>query len=108
MLGRSVTHAPITLTGAATTSIVAAPGARLKIYVVTLVLVAGASGTYRFEEITTGDDLSGDIALAANGGLVVVAGDASEPVMHTNDANNGIQVVHSAGAAGWLRYYVAA
>lgn len=108
MYNRTVTQVPIALSGAATTQLVAAPGARLKIYVTTIVLVATAAGTYRFEEVTGGVDLSGDISLAANGGLVVAGSSDDDPCLNTNAANTGLQVVHGAAAAGWIRYFVAA
>lgn len=104
---RTITQLPIDLVGAATTTLIAAPGTGLKVYVVSFVITSVAGGTIRLEETTSGDDLSGDLGFAANGGLVASSGSDDAPILQANTANRGIQAVHSAGFDGWLRYFVA-
>lgn len=93
-----------------TTDLVAAPGAGLKIYVVTIVLSDTAAGTFKFTEGTGPTDLTGAMPFAANGGMVPI-GDGINPVLNTNTANAKLSIVSAgagSGANGWIRYFIAA
>jgi hypothetical protein len=108
MQGRTITQVPVTQGAAGTTDLVAAPGAGLKIYVVSVVLTLDAAGSIKFTEGTGPTDLSGVIPVAINSGFVVL-GDAECPVLQTNTANAKLSMVTATGKAfGWLRYFVAA
>lgn len=105
-LNRTMVQIAVAQGAAGTTDLVAAPGAGLKIYVVKLVLVMSAAGTLKFTEGTGPTDLTGPMAIAANGGIVDV-GDGIEAVLQTNTANSKLSLVTTVGAAnGWLRYFI--
>ena len=105
---RTITQVAIDQGGAGSTDLVAAPGAGLKIYVVTIVVSLAAAGTVRFTEGTGPTNLTGDVDLAVAGGYVTI-GDGINPVLQTNTAGDKLSIVSTGGAAnGWIRYFVAA
>lgn len=105
---RTITQVAIDQGGAGTVDLVAAPGAGLKVYVVTIVVSLSAAGTVRFQEGTGPTNLTGDVDLAIAGGYVTI-GNGVEPVLQTNTANAKLSLVSTGGAAnGWIRYFVAA
>lgn len=104
-LNRSISQAVITQGAAGSTDLVAAPGAGLKIYVVSIVLVGDAGGTVKFQE-NAATDLTGAIPLAANGGFVVL-GNGIDPILQTNTANLKLNLVSgTAKVFGWIRYFI--
>lgn len=106
-LNRTFIQVAVDQSGAGSTDIVAAPGAGMKIYVVTIVLGISANGTAQFTEGTGPTNLSGNIPIAANSGMVEI-GDGVNPVLQTNTANSKLSVVSTGGALdGWIRYFVA-
>jgi hypothetical protein len=89
--------------------LVAAPGSRLKIYVLTIVVVLDVAGTVKFTEGTGPTDLTGALTLGDTSGFVVTSGDGDDPVLQTNTANAKLSIASVTGSAtGWIRYYVAA
>lgn len=105
--GRTVTQIAVAAGAAASTDLVAAPGAGLKIYVVGMVLVQKAVGTLKFTEGVGPTDLTGVIDEAAAGGFVVF--DNGNVVLQTNTANSKLSIVTAgagANANGWLRYFI--
>lgn len=108
-INRTITQIAIDQSTPTTTDLIAAPGAGLKIYVVTLsISLGGTPGTIKFQEGTGPTDLTGEIDFPAQGGLVAV-GNGIDPVIQTNTANAKFSIVSTGSAAnGWLRYFVAA
>jgi len=77
----------------------------MKVYATAIVLVLDAAGTIKFQE--GGTDLCGPIALAANGGFVVVSGSDTSPVLSTNTPGLSFGLVTTGGkASGWVRGFV--
>jgi hypothetical protein len=107
-LGRTTTQVVVNAAAGVPQDLVAAPGARLKIYVVTIVVVLDVAGTIKFTEGTGPTDLTGAMTLGDTGGFVTI-GDGVNPVLQTNTANAKLSLAPVTGAAtGWIRYYVAA
>lgn len=91
---------------AGSTDLVAAPGAGMKIYVVSIVVSISAAGTVRFTEGTGPTNLTGDLDLALAGGFVSI-GNGIEPILQTNVANSKLTITSTGGAAnGWIRYFL--
>lgn len=106
-LNRTITQIVVTQAGAGSTDLVAIPGAGLRIFVVSIVLILDAAGTVKFTEGTGPTDLTGAIPVATNGGFVVT-GNGYDPVLQTNTANSKLSMVSATGKAfGWLRYFIA-
>lgn len=104
---RTITQVAISRTAGTAQDLVAAPGARLKIYVVNIVVVLSAAGTITFREGTGPTDLTGAITVGDTGGFVV--GNGESVVLQTNTANAKLSIFPATGnATGWIRYYVAA
>jgi hypothetical protein len=103
---RTITQIPISV-AAATTDIVAAPGAGLKVYVVGINLtVDTASTTIQFTEGTGPTNLTGAMEFPDGGGMIVNGGETV--VLQTNVANSKLTLVTATGGAkGWIRYFVA-
>jgi hypothetical protein len=102
---RTITQSVITQGAAGSLDLVAAPGAGLKIYVVNIVVVAAGAATLKFQENAV-TDLTGAMALAANGGIVDI-GNGFEPVLQTQTANLKLNLVSTTSAVtGWLRYFI--
>lgn len=107
-LNRTITQVPVNQSAAGSTDIVAAPGAGLRIYVVTIVLSNShsANGTIKFTEGTGPTNLTGEMQLTVAGGFVV--GNGSGVVLSTETANSKLSVVTVTGFVdGYIRYYVA-
>lgn len=105
-IARTITQVAVTQGAAGALDLVAIPGAGLKIYVVSIVLVGDAAGTVKFTEGTGPTDLTGAIPLAANGGFVVISNDDT-PILATNTANSKLSLVSAtAKVFGWIRYFV--
>lgn len=105
---RTILQVAIDQGAAGSTDLVAAPGAGLKVYVVTVVVSLSAAGTVRFTEGTGPTNLTGDLDLAVAGGWVSI-GDGINPVLQTNTANSKLTITSTGGAAnGWIRYFIAA
>jgi hypothetical protein len=95
---QEVKRANISVTGSATTSVVAAVSGK-KIRVLSFTLVATAAGNFNFENATT--DITGIMALPINGILTV----AYSPVGHFETSSNAaLQITHTAAAQGFLTY----
>lgn len=104
---RTIVQVALDQGGAGSTDLVAAPGAGLRIFVVTIVVSMAAAGTIRFTEGTGPTNLTGDLDIALAGGFVSI-GDGVNPVLQTNTANSKLTVTSTTGAAnGWIRYFVA-
>lgn len=87
------------------TQLVAAPSGGLIIYVVSYAVVASAAVTVQFQSASNA--LTGAMALAANGGLVVTSADPKSPLFATQAA--GALNLNLGGAvqvSGHLAYYV--
>lgn len=110
MMGRTVTQVAINAAAGTPQDLVAAPGAALKIYVVSIVFTVDTTATLvKFTEGTGPTDLTGAMEFADQGGLVVLSGASDYPVLQTNTANAKLSISATVGAAkGWIRYFVAA
>lgn len=75
------------------------------IHVVAVFLTMGASGTgVKFQEAGS-TDLTGVLAVAANG-LLPLAADGREPILSTKTAAAKLNLVSVGGpATGWIRYF---
>lgn len=108
MFGRTITQVSVDQDAAGDSDLVSAPGAALKIYVVTIVLLNSHSavGTLQFKENTTA--ISGEIQLPVGGGIVITGADDTTPVLQTNTANLKLAITTTtAFVDGWIRYFVA-
>lgn len=107
-LNRTITQVTISQAAAGSSDLVAAPGADLKVYVVSIVFTMGAAGTFKFTEGTGPTDLTGAMNVSGSGGLVSI-GDGINPILQTNTANSKLSIVTTGGDAdGWIRYFIAA
>src|SRR5262245_15812829 len=106
-LGRTITQIVISQGAAGATDLVTAPGAGLRIYVVSFAITLDAAGTLKFTEGTGPTDLTGAMPVAQNGCFVVGDGDNNSPVLNTVTANSKLSIVTATGKAfGWLRYFI--
>lgn len=104
---RTVSQVAIDQSAAGLTSLVSAPGVGLRIYVVTIVVTSVGAGSLVIQEGSTA--LTGQIAVAANGGFIASSGADDAPILHTPTANTALQInTTTMIAEGWLRYFVAA
>lgn len=102
---RTVTNVPVIQAAAGNFDIAAAPGASLRVYVLSIVLVANGACTLKFQEGGT-TDLTGNMTLGANGGMVVI-GNGVDPVLSTAVANLKLNLVTATSFVnGWIRYFV--
>lgn len=88
--------------------LVAAPGAKTRIYVARIVLTSPAAGTIKFTEGTGPTDLTGAMNWAANGGFVI-NGSVDDPVLWTETPGVKFSLVTSgagSGANGWIDYFL--
>ena len=105
----TIVQAAINQAAAGSTDVVAAPGAKVRIYVVAIVLTNShsAAGTIKFTEGTGPTDLTGEMQLAASGGGMVIVGDGLSPVLHTPTANSKLSIVTVTGFVdGYIRYFI--
>ncbi len=107
---RTIKQVIIDVAAASTATLVAAPGADLRIYVVYIqVGMGGAAGTVTFGEGAGPTAITGQIPLALNGGFT--SGGGRDPILFTPTANSALAITTagaSATADGWLHYFVAA
>lgn len=110
MQGRTCTQVAINAAAGTPQDLVAAPGAGLKVYVVSIVFTVDTATTIvKFTEGTGPTDLTGPMEFADAGGLVVLGGASDYPVLQTNTANAKLSISSTTGASrGWIRYFVAA
>ena len=103
--GRSLTNVAVAQVAPASLDLASAPGAGLRIHVVSIVLIANGAGTLKFQENAV-TDLTGPISLAANGGMVVIA-DGVNPILSTLTPNLKLNLVTATSFVnGWIRYFI--
>lgn len=106
MLGRTITQIPLTTTAGTPLDLVAAPGAGLKVYVVTVVVTMNVAGTLKFTEGTGPTDLTGLFDVGNTGGFVITA-NGYDPILQTNTANSKLSIVTATGNGhGYIRYFL--
>jgi hypothetical protein len=104
--GRTNTQIAVTQGAAGSLDLVAAPGVGMRIYVISIILVADGALTLKFTEGVGPTDLTGAISLAANGGFVEVG--TEHPILKTNTTNSKLSLVTTTSAIkGWLAYFIA-
>ena len=100
--GKALQFVPISTAASGATQLVAAAGAGVKIKVVSYVIVASAPVTVKFQ--SAGVDLTGAMALAANGG-VSVSGNTSHLFETAANAVLNINLGGAVQVSGHLAYF---
>ena len=104
--GQTILHAVVSESSSGNNEVVAAAGSGLKIKVVSYVIIAAGAVSAKWRTAST--DLSGAMALAANGGVSASSDEtASLLVTAANEALN-LNLSGAVAVAGHVSYYVEA